>query len=53
MSEDAVRSTVRKAPQHGASLDEVRAVALAAVTTRGFPAAIAALGRIEEVATAP
>ncbi|GAA0420861.1 alkylhydroperoxidase/carboxymuconolactone decarboxylase family protein YurZ [Actinoplanes campanulatus] len=52
-AEGAVRSNVRKALQHGASLDEVRAVALAAVTTCGFPAAIAALGWIEEVATAP
>ncbi|MBO3739314.1 carboxymuconolactone decarboxylase family protein [Actinoplanes flavus] len=52
-AEGAVRSNVRKALKHGASLDEVRAVALAAVTTCGFPAAIAALGWIEEVATAP
>ena len=50
-AEGAVRSNVRKALHHGASLDEVRAVALAAVTTRGFPAAIAALGWIEEVTT--
>ena len=52
-AEGAVRSNVRKALQHGATLDEVRAVALAAVTTCGFPTAIAALGWIEEVATAP
>ncbi|BFU45064.1 carboxymuconolactone decarboxylase family protein [Krasilnikovia sp. MM14-A1004] len=49
----AVRSNVRKALQAGASLDEVRAVALAAITTCGFPTAIAAMGWIEEVAEAP
>jgi len=51
-AEGAVRSNVRKALQHGATLDEVRAVALAAITTCGFPAAVAALGWIEEVAAA-
>ncbi len=51
-AEGAVRSNARKALQHGASLDEVRAVALAAVTTCGFPTANAALGWIEEVAAA-
>jgi 4-carboxymuconolactone decarboxylase len=51
-AEGAVRSNVRKALSHGASLEEIRAVALAAVTTCGFPAAIAALGWIEEVAAA-
>ncbi|MEV4489904.1 carboxymuconolactone decarboxylase family protein [Micromonospora coxensis] len=49
-AEGAVRSNVRKALQHGATLDEIRAVALAAITTCGFPTAIAALGWIEEVA---
>lgn len=48
-AEGAVRSNVRKAMEHGATLDEVRAVALGAVTTCGFPTAIAALGWIEEV----
>ncbi|MFC4066381.1 carboxymuconolactone decarboxylase family protein [Actinoplanes subglobosus] len=52
-AEGAVRSNVRKALQQGSSIDEVRAVALAAVTTCGFPTAVAALGWIEEVATAP
>ncbi|WP_328470212.1 carboxymuconolactone decarboxylase family protein [Actinoplanes sp. NBC_00393] len=51
-AEGAVRSNVRKALQQGATLDEVRAVALSAVTTCGFPAAVAALGWIEEVAEA-
>jgi hypothetical protein len=31
------------------NLDDVRQVALCAITTRGFPSAIAALGWIEEV----
>ncbi|GAB1640833.1 carboxymuconolactone decarboxylase family protein [Krasilnikovia sp. MM14-A1259] len=52
-AQGAVRSNVRKALQAGASLDEVRAVALGAITTCGFPTAIAALGWIEEVAEAP
>ncbi|BCJ46676.1 hypothetical protein GCM10010168_38010 [Actinoplanes ianthinogenes] len=51
-SEGAVRSNVRKALRHGATLDEVRAVALGAITTCGFPTAIAAMGWIEEVAEA-
>ncbi|MEV5768043.1 carboxymuconolactone decarboxylase family protein [Micromonospora sp. NPDC052213] len=51
-AEGAVRSNVRKAVEHGATLDEVRAVALGAITTCGFPTAIAALGWIEEVAVA-
>lgn len=51
-AQGAVRSNVRKALEHGASLDEVRAVALAAITTCGFPTAIAALGWIEDVAAA-
>jgi 4-carboxymuconolactone decarboxylase len=51
-AEGAVRSNVRKALEHGATLDEVRAVALGAITTCGFPTAIAALGWIEEVALA-
>lgn len=48
-AEGAVRSNVRKALQHGAAPDEIRAVALAAITTCGFPTAVAALGWIEEV----
>lgn len=51
-AEGAVRSNTRKAIEHGATLDEVRSVALAAITTCGFPTAIAALGWIEEVAEA-
>src|SRR5688500_14635047 len=33
----AVRSNVRKALQHGATVEELHAVALAAITTCGFP----------------
>jgi alkylhydroperoxidase/carboxymuconolactone decarboxylase family protein YurZ len=36
----------------GASAAEIRHVALAAITTAGFPTAIAALGWINEVLTA-
>ncbi|MEV6343573.1 carboxymuconolactone decarboxylase family protein [Actinoplanes sp. NPDC051851] len=50
-SEGAVRSNVRKALQHGATVHELHAVALDAITTCGFPTAIAALGWIEEVTT--
>ena len=48
----AVRSNVRKALQHGATVDELQAIALAAITTCGFPTAIAALRWIDEVVTA-
>ena len=51
-AEGAVRSNMRKAMEHGATLGEVRAVALGAITTCGFPTAIAALRWIEEVAEA-
>lgn len=52
-AEGAVRSNVRKALQHGATVEDVQAVALAAITTCGFPTAIAALGWIESVVLAP
>ncbi|MEH1017420.1 carboxymuconolactone decarboxylase family protein [Micromonospora sp. CPCC 206060] len=51
-AEGAVRSNVRKAMAHGATLDQVRGVALNAITTCGFPTAIAALSWIEDVAAA-
>lgn len=51
-AQGAVRSNVRKALQHGATPEEIHAVALAAITTCGFPTAIAALGWIEEVTEA-
>lgn len=52
LAEGAVRSNVRKAIAAGASPDDVRQVALCAITTRGFPAAIAAVGWIDEVLAA-
>lgn len=49
LAEGAVRSNVRKALDVGATADEIRSVVLHAITTRGFPAAIAASQWIEEV----
>jgi len=49
VSDGAVRSAARKAVEAGASRAELEQVALLAVSTRGFPAAIAALGWIAEV----
>lgn len=46
--EGAVHSHVRRALAAGLSRDEVRHVALLAVTTIGWPAAIAALSWIED-----
>jgi alkylhydroperoxidase/carboxymuconolactone decarboxylase family protein YurZ len=51
-AEGAVRSNARKALSLGASADELRAVAVLAVTTCGFPTAIAGLSWIEDVVTA-
>ena len=48
-SQGAVRSNARKALTAGATPDEVRHVAVLAVTTCGFPAAIAGLGWVDEV----
>jgi alkylhydroperoxidase/carboxymuconolactone decarboxylase family protein YurZ len=50
LAEGAVRSNARRALAAGATLDDVRQVALCAITTRGFPAAIAALGWVDDVA---
>jgi 4-carboxymuconolactone decarboxylase len=49
MAEGAVRSNVRRALAAGVSEDEILHVAALAVSTRGFPAAVAAFGWIEEV----
>ncbi len=49
VSEGAVRSNARRALDLGVTPQELRAVAMLAITTRGFPAAIAASGWIEEV----
>ncbi len=48
-SEGAVRSNARKALEAGANADELRHVALLAISTRGFPAAVAGLAWIDEV----
>ncbi len=48
-SEGAVRSNVRKARAAGVDDDAIRQAALLAITTAGFPTAIAGLGWIDEV----
>ena len=48
-SPGAVRSNVRKALQAGESADEIRHVAALAITTCGFPTAVAGTEWIEEV----
>lgn len=49
VSQGAVRSNVRKALDLGVSEDEIRHVIALSVSTRGFPAAVAAFGWVEEV----
>jgi alkylhydroperoxidase/carboxymuconolactone decarboxylase family protein YurZ len=49
LSEGAVRSNVRKALAAGATSEEVQHVVLLSMTTRGFPAAVAAWGWVQEV----
>jgi alkylhydroperoxidase/carboxymuconolactone decarboxylase family protein YurZ len=49
LSEGAVRSNVRKGLAAGATHEEIQHVVLLALTTRGFPAAVAAWGWIQEV----
>jgi 4-carboxymuconolactone decarboxylase len=48
-AEGAVRSNVRKATTEGAGEAEIRQVALAAITTVGFPACVAGLSWIDDV----
>jgi 4-carboxymuconolactone decarboxylase len=48
-AEGAVKSSVRKALDRGITAEEIRHVAMLAVTTAGFPTAIAGLGWIDEV----
>lgn len=48
-ADGAVRSNTRKAAMQGVTEDELRAVALLAITTCGFPTAIAGLGWIDDV----
>jgi alkylhydroperoxidase/carboxymuconolactone decarboxylase family protein YurZ len=49
LSEGAVRSNVRKALAAGATAEEVQHVVLLSLTTRGFPAAVAAWVWVQEV----
>jgi 4-carboxymuconolactone decarboxylase len=49
LSEGAVRSNVRKALTAVATAEEVQHVVLLSLTTRGFPAAVAAWGWVREV----
>jgi alkylhydroperoxidase/carboxymuconolactone decarboxylase family protein YurZ len=49
VSEGAVRSNARRALEAGVSKAEIRHVAALAISTRGFPAAVAAFSWIEEV----
>lgn len=48
-SEGAVHSHARQALNEGFSKDEIKQVALLAITTLGFPQAIAALSWIEDI----
>ena len=50
-SRGAVMSAVRKASATGASEDEIRHAVLLAVTTSGFPHAMAAMSWVDEVLT--
>jgi 4-carboxymuconolactone decarboxylase len=52
LAEGSVRSNVRKALAAGATAEEVRQVAMLAITTCGFPAAIAGVAWIDEVLSA-
>lgn len=49
LAEGSVRSNARQALADGVSPNDLRQAALCAITTRGFPAAIAALGWVDEV----
>ena len=48
-AEGAVRSNARRALDAGASPEELMHVAALTISTRGFPAAVAAFGWIDEV----
>ena len=52
LAEGSVKSNARKAIAAGARPEEVRQVAMLAITTCGFPAAIAGVGWIDEVLSA-
>lgn len=49
LAEGAVRSNARKALEEGAAAEEIHHAVTLAITTVGFPAAIAALGWVDEV----
>ena len=51
-AEGAVRSNVRKAMGAGVSVDEIYHAAVLAITTAGFPTAIAAMRWIDQVVSA-
>jgi 4-carboxymuconolactone decarboxylase len=48
-ADGAVRSNVRKGLDLGVTEDELRGVALLAITTCGFPTAVAGLGWVDDV----
>lgn len=48
-ADGAIKASVRKALDQGIPEDEIRHVAMLAITTAGFPTAIAGLDAIEEV----
>lgn len=48
-SEGAVHSHVRRAQEEGQSTEELRQVAILAITTLGFPAAMAAFSWINDI----
>lgn len=52
VADGAVRSNARKALAAGATAEEIRHVALMAITTCGFPTAIAGIGWVDEVLAA-
>ncbi|MGI8663399.1 MAG: carboxymuconolactone decarboxylase family protein [Acidimicrobiales bacterium] len=49
LAEGAVRSNVRKALEAGDTAEQITHVALLAITTCGFPTAVASLGWIQDV----
>ncbi len=51
-SEGAVHSHVRRALEEGLSKDEIKHATLLAITTIGFPKAIAALSWVEDITDA-
>ena len=53
LSQGAVRSNVRKALTAGATREEVEHVVLLSLTTRGFPATVAAWGWVQEIFNQP